>query len=412
MTEKPLYDQLQFIDLGNGVAEHDNLLRKCLVETQHFSDLLYDRIDLVLGSKGAGKSSLFRMFGEVLEERLLTDWKTIVVSGVETMGEPIFKSYGENFQRFSEAQFETFWKAYLLSLVYNKICHDERSNAIFSPHEPEFSNFKRLYRDLGLIDVGRIGSATKLLKLICSFTVAATEGVNAIWDYEKNQLVFGLHIREKIAEGYKAVVVPDLSKMDTILCIDALVQLTKKSGYKIWMMLDHLDVVFKRRSIEEAKALRALLRVSYAFNSNCVRLKIFLRDDILDAISSDSAEPLAAVSHIGGTGDEGIDGIIKEDRLGLDAVYLQAKRWQGSVGRPEVQKFVGALHGKRAKKGVFITTGKFSADAINYVETIDPKVVLIDGHALAELMIDYSLGTTTTATYQVQKMDSDYFSEE
>lgn len=115
---------------------------------------------------------------------------------------------------------------------------------------------------------------------------------------------------------------------------------------------------------------------------------------------------------IGGTGDEGIDGIIKEDRLGLDAVYLQAKRWQGSVGRPEVQKFVGALHGKRAKKGVFITTGKFSADAISYVETIDPKVVLIDGHALAELMIDYSLGTTTTATYQVQKMDSDYFSEE
>ena len=77
-----------------------------------------------------------------------------------------------------------------------------------------------------------------------------------------------------------------------------------------------------------------------------------------------------------------------------------------------MQKFVGALHGKRAKKGVFITTGKFSADAINYVETIDPKVVLIDGHALAELMIDYSLGTTTTATYQVQKMDSDYFSEE
>ncbi len=115
---------------------------------------------------------------------------------------------------------------------------------------------------------------------------------------------------------------------------------------------------------------------------------------------------------IGGTGDEGIDGIIKEDRLGLDAVYLQAKRWQGSVGRPEVQKFVGALHGKRAKKGVFITTGKFSSDAISYVETIDPKVVLIDGHALAELMIDYNLGTTTTATYQVQKMDSDYFSEE
>lgn len=115
---------------------------------------------------------------------------------------------------------------------------------------------------------------------------------------------------------------------------------------------------------------------------------------------------------IGRSGDEGIDGIIKEDRLGLDQVYLQAKRWEGTVGRPEVQKFVGALHGKRAKKGVFITTGKFSDDAKHYVETIDPKVILIDGRMLAELMIDHGLGTTTTATYQVKRIDSDYFIEE
>jgi restriction system protein len=115
---------------------------------------------------------------------------------------------------------------------------------------------------------------------------------------------------------------------------------------------------------------------------------------------------------IGGSGDEGIDGIIKEDRLGLDLVYLQAKRWEGTVGRPEVQKFVGALHGKRAKKGVFITTGKFSDDAKNYVETIDPKVILIDGRLLAELMIDHGLGTTTTATFQIKRIDSDYFTEE
>ena len=115
---------------------------------------------------------------------------------------------------------------------------------------------------------------------------------------------------------------------------------------------------------------------------------------------------------IGGTGDEGIDGIIKEDKLGLDLVYLQAKRWGGTVGRPDVQKFVGALHGKRAKKGVFITTGKFSDDAKRYVETIDPKVILIDGRLLAELMIDHGLGTTTTAIYQLRRIDSDYFTEE
>lgn len=115
---------------------------------------------------------------------------------------------------------------------------------------------------------------------------------------------------------------------------------------------------------------------------------------------------------IGGSGDEGIDGIIKEDRLGLDLVYLQAKRWNGTVGRPEVQKFVGALHGKRARKGVFITTGLFSDDARKYIETIDPKVILIDGRMLSELMIDQSLGTTTTGTYLLKRIDSDYFSEE
>jgi len=114
---------------------------------------------------------------------------------------------------------------------------------------------------------------------------------------------------------------------------------------------------------------------------------------------------------IGKGGDEGIDGVISEDRLGLDIVYLQAKRWEGSVGRPEIQKFVGALHGKRAKKGVFITTGSFSSDATAYVEHIDPKVVLIDGRRLAELMIDFEVGVTTARTFHVKRVDSDYFEE-
>jgi len=115
---------------------------------------------------------------------------------------------------------------------------------------------------------------------------------------------------------------------------------------------------------------------------------------------------------IGQSGDEGIDGIIKEDRLGLDVIYLQAKRWEGTVGRPEIQKFVGALQGKRAKKGVFITTGKFSEEAHDYVKSIDPKVILIDGKSLANYMIDFNLGTSTNVTYEIKKIDSDYFTEE
>jgi restriction system protein len=115
---------------------------------------------------------------------------------------------------------------------------------------------------------------------------------------------------------------------------------------------------------------------------------------------------------IGGTGDEGIDGLISEDRLGLDAIYIQAKRWEGTVGRPDIQRFVGALHGKRARKGVFITTGTFSAEAVDYVSHIDPRVVLIDGRRLAEYMLDLHVGVTTRATYELQRIDSDYFTEE
>ncbi len=109
---------------------------------------------------------------------------------------------------------------------------------------------------------------------------------------------------------------------------------------------------------------------------------------------------------------KGIDGIISEDRLGLEAIYVQAKRWDGTVGRPEVQKFVGALHGTRARKGVFITTGIFSADAKEYVSRIDPRVVLIDGRQLAEYMVDLNLGVTAKAIYEVKRVDSDYFIEE
>lgn len=115
---------------------------------------------------------------------------------------------------------------------------------------------------------------------------------------------------------------------------------------------------------------------------------------------------------IGASGDEGIDGLINEDRLGLDTIYLQAKKWEGTVGRPEIHKFVGALHGKRAKKGVFITTSSFSAEALDYVKNIEPKVILIDGKQLAALMIDFNVGVDLVASYEVKKLQSDYFEEE
>jgi restriction system protein len=115
---------------------------------------------------------------------------------------------------------------------------------------------------------------------------------------------------------------------------------------------------------------------------------------------------------IGKSVDGGIDGIIKEDKLGLDTIYIQAKRWDGSIGRPEVQKFAGALQGQRARKGVFITTSKFTKEAIDYACMIENKLILIDGDTLSNLMIDYDIGVSIVNTYLIKRIDSDYFVDE
>lgn len=115
---------------------------------------------------------------------------------------------------------------------------------------------------------------------------------------------------------------------------------------------------------------------------------------------------------IGKSGDGGIDGIINEDKLGLDVIYIQAKRWEGVVGRPEIQKFMGALAGNRARKGVFITTSSFTKEAHEYSKSLDAKIVLVDGKQLAKLMIDYNVGVSKQEEYVIKKIDADYFTEE
>ena len=115
---------------------------------------------------------------------------------------------------------------------------------------------------------------------------------------------------------------------------------------------------------------------------------------------------------VGQTNDGGIDGIIKEDRLGLESIYVQAKRWEGTVGRPVIQQFAGALQGQRARKGVLITTSAFTKDAIEYAKNLQTTIVLIDGRQLSELMIEYGIGVSDVETIKLKRLDEDYFSDE
>ncbi|MDQ3728514.1 MAG: restriction endonuclease [Actinomycetota bacterium] len=116
-----------------------------------------------------------------------------------------------------------------------------------------------------------------------------------------------------------------------------------------------------------------------------------------------------AAERLGQSGDEGVDGVIREDRLGLDLIYVQAKRWKNVVGRPEIQKFFGALHGQRATKGVFITTSGFSREAVEYADGVSPRVILVDGKELAQLMIEHAVGVSVSREYELKRLDLDYF---
>jgi len=132
--------------------------------------------------------------------------------------------------------------------------------------------------------------------------------------------------------------------------------------------------------------------------------------DVLVAMGYGGSRDDAAQS-VGGTGDGGVDGIIKQDRLGLDVLYVQAKRWENTVGRPVVQGFVGSLDGVRARKGVLITTSHFSQEAIEYVDKIEKRIILVDGQQLAELMIAHGVGVSDIISYAVKRIDQDYFEE-
>jgi len=158
------------------------------------------------------------------------------------------------------------------------------------------------------------------------------------------------------------------------------------------------------KRLRESLAVQLLERTQSVSPSSFERLVV----DVLVGLGYGGSR-LDAAEVVGGGGDEGIDGIIKEDRLGLDSIYVQAKRWQSTVGRPEIQRFAGALQGHRARKGIFITTSTFSSEAIAYARSLQTTIVLIDGRQLVDLMMDAGVGVSPAEEIRILRPDDDYF---
>lgn len=186
---------------------------------------------------------------------------------------------------------------------------------------------------------------------------------------------------------------------------------------------------FLKPSQKPAKNEKAELDPEEQLNKNYNQIKESTKKDLLKLIMQSSTqffeelvvELLVSMGYggsiadagqaIGSSGDEGIDGVIKEDVLGLDMIYIQAKRWEGVVGRPEIQKFAGSLAGKQANKGVFITTSSYSKEALDYVDKIAMNIILINGDELTEFMYNYNIGVIESDVYVIKKVNEPFFEE-
>jgi restriction system protein len=220
--------------------------------------------------------------------------------------------------------------------------------------------------------------------------------------------------KEVLKSGVKAIDNNYLKKYDEFLEFQNLSQQSSSTNeedqnidYNTQTPEESLDVAFNRIYNDLVAEV-----LDYSFNSDPFYFEKIVIDLLLNLGYGGSRKEAGRAFQKGSDG--GIDGIINEDKLGLDVIYVQAKRWASNncVGRPEIQKFAGALQGERAKKGIFITTSYFSKEAVEYASKVDSKIILIDGRKFAELMIETNTGLITEKKYEVKKVDESYFKDE
>jgi len=287
---------LRTVDLGSSVAEKDDLLESARVETSLFSDLLADRVDLVPGSKGSGKSALYRMFVDFLAPQLLKDRKVVVAHGVQAHGDNVFHAFKERFQRLSEAEFVDFWCIYLVSLAHEQFLKSADYASYLSHCGSEIDAFRRACDDAGIPEI----TARKSLRDVLDWVLNALQ-----------------RLRPKVAYVY-----PEGGKVELTLFGDlpadaattpptgdphlpryvggikaALEAVLTRADLSLWLMVDRLDEIFPRRSALETKALRGLLRTLDIFESKQIRVKVFLRDDILDQVTT-GGQGFTALTHV------------------------------------------------------------------------------------------------------------------
>lgn len=289
---------LQGLDLGSSVAESDTLLEAARIETSAFADLLNDRVDLIPGTKGSGKSALFRIFVDFLPDILLRDRKVVVAHGIQAPGDPVFHAFTDRFSKLSEEEFVSFWCIYLVSLAHEQFIKGARYREFLEDSSAEIDRFRLACANAKIPEI----QAKKSLKdtLEWSLHVLASwhpklkyrpPGDGGEFEFD----LFGSKIEDR-SEKTEEASEHSLPKYvnDIKQTLEAVLE---ASHLSLWLMVDRLDEIFPRRSDVERTALRGLLRTTRYFASGSIRVKVFLRDDMLEQVVR-TDEGFTALTHV------------------------------------------------------------------------------------------------------------------
>jgi hypothetical protein len=290
-------DLLQGLNLGDSIAELDNLLEAARVETSAFGDLLRDKVDLIPGTKGSGKSALFRIFVDFLPHHLLSSRKVVIAHGIQKHGDNVFHAFKEQFDQLSEDDFVNFWCIYLTSLAHEQFIKGAAFQNLLKNAGAEIDNFRQACAKANIPEI----KAKKSLRDVLGWALNVLRTWSPRLTYKLPQDageigldLFGRPMDKRPADEKKsAAQVPQfISDVK-----DRLADVLKKTNLSIWLMIDRLDEIFPRRSDLETRALRGLLRTMRLFETDTIRIKIFLRDDMLEQIVS-SGQGFTALTHI------------------------------------------------------------------------------------------------------------------
>ncbi|MCK4392219.1 hypothetical protein KAX17_04885 [Candidatus Bipolaricaulota bacterium] len=289
---------LMQVDLGSSIAEQDNLLENARVETSAFTDLLYDKVDLIPGTKGSGKSALYRIFVDFLAESLLESRKVVIAHGVQRSGDQVFRVFNDRFKQMNEQDFINFWCIYFISLAHEHFVKNEAYQEYLKDCNEEVRAFRQACYAAGIPEFEH----PKNLRAVLEWAIEVVKHWKPALKYRPPGQAgeFEVDLFGNKPE-MRALIHADKEKTELpryASNVHAKLQdLLRKSQLSLWLMIDRLDEIFQRRSPLETRALRGLLRTLRIFQSSSIRVKIFLRDDILSQVVS-NGKGFTALTHI------------------------------------------------------------------------------------------------------------------